>query len=116
MVADVRHPLRVGGGKVDAAHGVDRHQPRLVEDLGHEARECGDNGAVAALVVTALCGFAVYIAKSLKMQNSLRTGASTQTASVEFTTFGAKYVFGAERLKIRESVSMPDTAIVDKGE
>ena len=28
-----------------------------------------------ALVVTALCGFAVYIAKSLKMQNSLRTGA-----------------------------------------
>ena len=69
-----------------------------------------------ALVVTALCGFAVYIAKSLKMQNSLRTGASTQTESVEFTTFGAKYVFGAERLKIRESVSMPGTAIVNRGE
>lgn len=68
------------------------------------------------LVVTALCGFAVYIAKSLKMQNSLRTGASTQTASVEFTTFGAKYVFGAERLTIKESVSMPGTAIVNRGE
>ncbi len=69
-----------------------------------------------ALVVTALCGFAVYIAKSLKMQNSLRTGASTQTASVEFTTFGAKYVFGVERLTIRESVSMPGKAIVNRGE
>lgn len=69
-----------------------------------------------ALVVTALCGFAVYIAKSLKMQNSLRTGASTQTATVEFTTFGAKYVFGAERLTIKESVSIPGTAIVNRGE
>ena len=69
-----------------------------------------------ALVVTALCGFAVYSAKSLKMQNSLRTGASTQTASVEFTTFGAKYVFGVERLTIKESVSMPGKAIVNRGE
>jgi hypothetical protein len=29
-----------------------------------------------ALVISALTGFAVWIAKSLKMQNSLRTGAS----------------------------------------
>lgn len=65
-----------------------------------------------ALVVTALAGFAIYIAKSLKMQNSIRTGASTQTDSVEFSTFGAKYVFGAEKLNIRESVTMPSRAIV----
>ena len=65
-----------------------------------------------ALVVTALAGFAVYIAKSLKMQNSIRVGASTQTDSVEFSTCGAKYVFGAEKLTIRESVTMPSRTIV----
>lgn len=64
-----------------------------------------------ALVVSALCGFAVWIAKSLRMQNSLRTGASTQTGTVELGTFGAKYLFGSETINIKESVSMPDTEI-----
>lgn len=65
-----------------------------------------------ALVVSALCGFAAYIAKSLKMQNSLRVGASSQHESVEVSDFAAEYVFGTGNLSIREKVVMPQTAIL----
>lgn len=64
-----------------------------------------------ALVISALCGFAIWISKSLKMQNSLRTGRSTQTDKVEFTSFAAKYVFGSEAVTIKESVKMPEVYI-----
>lgn len=64
-----------------------------------------------ALVISALTGFAVWIAKSLKMQNSLRTGASVQSGTVEVGEFGGKYLFGSEKIKIKESVSMPNTEI-----
>lgn len=65
-----------------------------------------------ALVVSALCGFAVYIAKSLRMQNSLRVGASSQHDEVEVTDFAAKYVFGSDTLRIHEKVEMPPTVIL----
>lgn len=65
-----------------------------------------------ALVVSALTGFAVYIVKSLKMQNSLRVGASSQTDEVVVSEFAAKYVFGDDRLKIVEEVKMPPTNIL----
>lgn len=64
-----------------------------------------------ALVVSALCGFAVYIAKSLKMQNSLRTGASSQHDSMEVGEFAATYLFGTETIQIHERVRMPPTTI-----
>ena len=65
-----------------------------------------------ALVTSALCGFAVYIAKSLKMQNSLRVGASSQRASVEVSAFVSKYVFGFDTLLIHEKVDMPQRTIL----
>lgn len=65
-----------------------------------------------ALVTSALCGFAVYIAKSLKMQNSLRVGASSQSDTLEVSAFAAQYVFGAETLKIHEKVEMPQRTIL----
>lgn len=65
-----------------------------------------------ALVVSALSGFAVYIVKSLKMQNSLRVGASSQQGEVQVGEFAAKYVFGTETLKIYEKVEMPQTTIL----
>lgn len=65
-----------------------------------------------ALVVSALSGFAVYIVKSLKMQNSLRVGASSQQGEVQVGEFAAKYVFGTETLKILEKVEMPQTTIL----
>ena len=60
-----------------------------------------------ALVVSALCGFAVCIVKSLKMQNSLRVVNSSQSATVKFDNFAAKYIFGTSALKLNEKVSMP---------
>ena len=65
-----------------------------------------------ALVTSALCGFAVYIAKSLKMQNSLRVGASSQRTSVEVSAFASKYVFGSDSLLIHEKVDMPQRTIL----
>lgn len=65
-----------------------------------------------ALVTSALCGFAVYIAKSLKMQNSLRIGASSQHDQVEVSDFAAKYVFGSDTLHLNEKVVMPPTVIL----
>ena len=65
-----------------------------------------------AFVVSALVTFAVYIAKSLKMQNSLRTDSSSQHAEVELSDFAAKHVFGTSTLKIREKVVMPSTEIL----
>ena len=65
-----------------------------------------------ALVVSALCGFAVYIAKSLRMQNSLRIGASSQHDEVEVSDFAAGYVFGTDTLRLHEKVKMPPTVIL----
>lgn len=64
-----------------------------------------------ALVVSALCGFAVYIVKSLKMQNSLRVGSSSQHDEVRVGEFAARYVFGSDTLKIHEKVEMPQTTL-----
>ena len=65
-----------------------------------------------ALVVSMLCGFVFYIAKSLRMQNSIRTGSSSQSDRVEFSGLAARYVFGADSLTIKENVAMPQTTIV----
>ena len=62
-----------------------------------------------ALVVSALCGFAVYIAKSLRVQNELRVGGK-RTDRVEATGITAEYVFGAESLKISEKLNWPPTS------
>lgn len=65
-----------------------------------------------ALVVSALCGFAVYIARSLEMQNSLRVGDSSQKDTVEVSAFAAQYIFGRQTLDITEKVEMPPTEIL----
>ena len=65
-----------------------------------------------ALVVGALCAFAVFMAKSLKVQNSLRSSAPQPSGEevdfniVLFRGDGDKHV-----LKIEERVQMPSTAI-----
>jgi len=64
-----------------------------------------------ALVVSALVGFAVYIAKDLKMQNSLRVGDSAQAETLEVSGLTAKYIFGTDKVKIRETVKMPERVI-----
>lgn len=65
-----------------------------------------------ALVVSALCGFAVYIARSLRVQNSQRGRSPESAEPVEVGRFAADYVFGSETLKIKEPFYMPETVIV----
>lgn len=64
-----------------------------------------------ALVVSALCGFAHYIAKSLRVQNELRVGGR-RSDSVEISSWAAQHVFGAETLKISEKLNWPSTTIL----
>ena len=64
-----------------------------------------------ALVVSALCGFAHYIAKSLRVQNELRVGGR-RSDSVEISSWAAQHVFGAETLKIAEKLNWPSTTIL----
>lgn len=64
-----------------------------------------------ALVVSALCGFAHYVAKSLRVQNELRVGGKRSDA-VEVSSWAVQHVFGAETLKISEKLNWPSTIIV----
>jgi len=64
-----------------------------------------------ALVVSALVGFAVYIAKDLAMQNSLRVGDSAPSETMEVSGLTAKYIFGTDKVRIREAVKMPERGI-----
>ena len=65
-----------------------------------------------ALVASALCGFAICIVKSLRMQNSLRVGNASQSETVKFDGFAARHVFGTDSLRLKEKVVMPQTTIL----
>ena len=69
-----------------------------------------------ALVVSALCGYAVYISKSLKAQNSLRGGSTAASNSksdtVDVGEFASEHLFGKTKLEIHEEVVMPQTTIL----
>lgn len=64
-----------------------------------------------ALVVSALCGFAAYIAKSLEVQNRLRVGGPT-SGSVDVASPVSDVIFGAETLRISEKLAWPQTTIL----
>jgi hypothetical protein len=64
-----------------------------------------------ALVVGCLCVFAVFIAKSLRVQNSLRSSAPQPSGEkVEFGEF-LHGVLGRHWLVVQESVALPPTTI-----
>lgn len=65
-----------------------------------------------ALVVSALCGFAIYIARSLEMQNSLRVKSHSQHDTLEVSEFSSEYIFGRTSVSIDAEVRMPRTEIV----
>ena len=65
-----------------------------------------------ALVVGCLCTFAVFIAKSLRVQNSLRSSSPQPGGEkVEFGEFLYRVV-GRHSLVVDEKVSLPPTTIV----
>ena len=65
-----------------------------------------------ALVTGCICVFAIFIAKSLRVQNSLRSPAPQPSgAKVEFGEFLYRVV-GRHWLVVDEKVSLPPTTIV----
>ena len=62
-----------------------------------------------ALVTSALCVFAVYIARSLRVQNTARGSAPEPAEPVEVGDFAERYFTGTKTLKISERVEMPMT-------
>ena len=66
-----------------------------------------------ALVVGALCAFAVFMAKSLKVQNSLRSSAPQPSGEeVDFNIVLFRGDGDEHVLKIDEHVRMPSTVIL----
>lgn len=57
-----------------------------------------------ALVVSALTGFALYIAKSLRAQNMARSSSPSSDTRVDVGAFAGEWVFGKQKLDVREKV------------
>ena len=65
-----------------------------------------------SLVVSALCAFAIFMAKSLRVQNSLRSSAPQPSGEeVDFNIVLFRGDGDEHVLKINEHVMMPSTAI-----
>ena len=87
----------------------------LADRKGQALMELAVGMFALALVVSALCGFAEYIAKSLRAQNELRSqpGSRERLDSFEVdSTFAEKHLFGNSVLKIEEKVFMPERTIL----
>ena len=89
--------------------GIEREAPGGAR--GQALMELAVGLFALALVVSALCGFAHYIAKSLRVQNELRVGGK-RSDPVEISSWAAQHVFGAETLKISEKLNWPSTTIL----
>jgi len=60
-----------------------------------------------AIVVSALCGFAIYIVKSLEVQNALRSCSPKMNTTVELGAFAEQYYAGRSKLHINEKWVAP---------
>ena len=65
-----------------------------------------------ALVISAVTLFAVFIARSLREQNSARGPSPEQAKPVEVDAFAETYFVGAKTLETKEKINMPSTAIM----
>ena len=65
-----------------------------------------------ALLLSAMFAFVHYIAKSLEIQNHLRSsGWATYAAKVHLDDFAAKEIFGVRTLHIKEPRGVTDRSI-----
>ena len=65
-----------------------------------------------ALVVSALCTFAVFIVRGLKAQNSLARPSDEKAFTVETGPFAAEHIFGTEKFRKSERVKMPPPTLL----
>jgi hypothetical protein len=64
------------------------------------------------LVTSALCVFAVYIARSLRVQNTARSSSPEYAEPVEAGEFAERFFTGTKTLTISERAVMPSTEIL----
>lgn len=64
-----------------------------------------------ALVVSVLTTFSTVIVRSLSMLNSLRTGSTVQSESVEVDAFAEKTFTGESSITLRERLVFPLTVL-----
>ena len=60
-----------------------------------------------AILVSALCAFAVYIARSLEVQNSLRGPSPKLNKPVKLEDFAVRHFAGRDEIKMEEKAVMP---------
>ena len=60
-----------------------------------------------AILVSALCAFAVYIARSLEVQNSLRGPEPKMNKPVKLDDFAVRHFAGKDQIKMEEKAVMP---------
>ena len=65
-----------------------------------------------ALVISAVTLFVVFIARSLREQNSARGPSPRHAAPVEVDAFAETYFAGQKTLRTNERVDMPSTVIM----
>lgn len=65
-----------------------------------------------ALLASVVCAFTVYIVKSLRMQNSVRSASPEGGAVVEVDDFAARHALGTTQLTIDNWKPMPLTSIL----
>lgn len=96
----------------ELAHSVVplRSRPRSLGRHAQALIELAFGMFTLTLVVTMLCGFCVFMARSLRAQNSTRSGHSEGNGVVEVgITFGSATI---ETMKVKEHCTMPPLTIV----
>ena len=111
---ELYHPVNGEKMKFEAPVPDDMrpYLPERVFRRGQALMELAVGMFALALVVSALAGFAVYIAKSLRSQNTVRSSSESSDTTVQFDSFAAKWIFGGESVGVREKVAMPTTEIL----
>ena len=75
--------------------------------LGQALIELAVGMFALALVVSSLCVFAVYIARSLEVQNSLRGPSPKMNKPVKLEDFAVRHFAGRDEIKMEEKAVMP---------
>lgn len=87
-----------------------RSRPRSLERSGQALMELAVGMLALVMVVSALCGFGVFIARSLRAQNSTRAGSTEGNGDVEVNIQIGNETLG--KMTVRENCQMPQMTIV----
>ena len=82
-------------------------KPLKPSSLGQALIELAVGMLALAILVSALCAFAVYIARSLEVQNSLRGPEPKMNKPVKLDDFAVRHFAGKDHIKMEEKAVMP---------